>query len=171
MPLAFEDFARVKILSRNFIRNVSRAARTNLTQKDHNATKSLYNSFEGKDIGKSIDFYYNDYGDYQNQGIKGWRSSAKAPKSPFKYKKKMAHFGAIREWVGVRRFQFRNRKSGKFMSYESTAFLIARSVAAKGISPTRWFDDAFEKYFDKFVSDYADALVKDTEDFLIQDIQ
>ncbi len=170
--IELQEFARVKVLSRDFIRNVSRAARTNLTQKDRNVTKSLYNSFEGKwnitPQSQSIDFYYNKYGDYQNEGIRGWKSSAKAPKSPFKYEEKMANYGAIRGWVGARKFQFRNRKSGKFMSYDSTAFFIAKSIAAKGIEPTRWFDDAFDKYFEKFVINFEEALAKDTAEYLTE---
>ena len=41
----------------------------------------------------------------------------------------------IKKWVQVRKIQFRNKK-GRFMTYDSTAFLIARSIGKKGIKPT-----------------------------------
>ena len=167
--LAFEDFARVKILCRDFIRNISRRARTNLTQGDRNVSKGLYRSLKGEQIVNEnvieVNFTYSDYGDYQDQGIKGWKSSMKAPQSPFKYKKKLANFKAIRGWVGARRFQFRNKKTGVFMSYDSTAFLIARSIAAKGIEATRWFSEAVDKYLPTFMNDFLDKYAMDLEDF------
>ena len=55
----------------------------------------------------------------------------------------------IQRWVKARRFQFRDKKSGKFMSYDSTAFLITRSIYSKGTKPSLFFTKPFQKYFEK----------------------
>ena len=116
-------------------------ARSNLTRKDKNVSRGLYESldYEVKFNPRSIEFRFtgNEYGAFQDQGVKGWKSSRKAPNSPFQFKSKMIPVEPITQWVRARRFQFQ-KKNGQFMSYESTAFLIARSVAAKGIEASEF---------------------------------
>jgi hypothetical protein len=72
-----------------FIKHVTSRAKANLTNKDRNVSKKLYNSIKGeyKVMPNSIGLYFTmeEYGQYQDQGVKGKKSSAKAPKSPFKF--------------------------------------------------------------------------------------
>lgn len=164
------NFGRVKVVLRDYIRDVVRLAKTNLTKEDKNVNKNLYNSVRGEYDYKdgSATFFYEDYGVYQDKGVQGYQSSAKAPYSPFKYKKKMAKPEAILGWVTARRFQFRDRESGRFMSYASTAFLIARSIARTGIPATRWFESAWQKYLPKYIARYEEASAKDYEEHAAQ---
>lgn len=126
-------------------------AKRNLTQGDKNVSKKLHQSIKGevKAMPNSIGMYFSmeEYGAYQDQGVKGKRSSAKAPKSPFKFGTGTGKKGGLTEgmkkWVQRRRIQFKN-KEGKFMSYDSTAWVMTKSIYAKGIKPSLFFTKPFE---------------------------
>ena len=64
-------------------------ANRNLTNKDKNVSKKLYNSIEGevKVFPNSICIYFSmeEYGAYQDLGVKGKNSASKAPKSPYRF--------------------------------------------------------------------------------------
>ena len=126
-------------------------AKRNLTSRDKNVSKKLYNSIKGevKAMPNSIGLYFSmeEYGAYQDQGVKGKKSSAKAPNSPFKFGSGTGKKGGLTEgmqkWVQRRRIQFKN-KDGKFMSYKSTAWVITKSIYAKGMKPSLFFTKPFE---------------------------
>ena len=132
--------------------HVVNQAKSNLTRMDKNVSKKLHQSIKGevKTMQNSIsmDFSMEEYGAYQDQGVKGKRSSSKAPNSPFKFGsgtgKKGGLTKAMETWVQRRRIQFKDRKTGKFMSYKSTAFLMTRSIYSKGIKPSMFFTKPFE---------------------------
>lgn len=135
-----------------FVKHVTSRAKANLTNGDRNVSKRLYNSIKGEITINSerttVKFFMEKYGDFQDQGVKGKNSSAKAPNSPFKFGsgrgKKGGLTESIQKWVEARRFQFKDRKSGKFMSYRATAFLITRSIYSKGLKPTLFFTKPYQ---------------------------
>lgn len=159
-----------KVLSK-FTKYVTSQSKANLTRGDKNVKKGLYNSIKGETfVGKnSIGIYFEmlDYGEFQDKGIKGKSSSAKAPLSPFRFGSGSGQKGGltkgINEWVRNRGFQFRDRKTGKFMSYENTAFLITRSIYHKGIKPSRFFSKPFEVAFKKLPEEVVEAYALDLE--------
>ena len=127
-------------------------AKRNLTNKDKNVSKKLYNSIEGevKVFPNSIGMYFSmeEYGAYQDLGVKGKNSASKAPQSPYRFGsgtgKKGGLTAAMEKWVVQRRIQFKDRKSGKFMSYKSTAWVLTKSIYSKGIKPSLFFTKPFE---------------------------
>lgn len=135
-----------------FVKHVTSRAKANLTNGDRNVSKRLYNSIKGEVTINSerttVKFFMEKYGDFQDQGVKGKNSSAKAPNSPFKFGsgrgKKGGLTQSIQKWVEARRFQFKDRKSGKFLSYRATAFLITRSIYSKGLKPTLFFTKPYQ---------------------------
>jgi hypothetical protein len=72
----------------------------------------------------------------------------------------------IDKWVQGKRIQFRDKESGKFLSYKSTAFLITRGIYNKGIKPTMFFTKPFERAFDNLDNNLIEAFGLDVEDFL-----
>lgn len=138
---------------------VIQQSRSNLTKSGHNNTKGLYNSIKGEIIienGYSIvGFSMDDYGMFVDKGVKGKSSSLKAPNSPFKFGSGTGRKGGltqgINKWVKQKRFQFRDRNTGKFMSYESTAYLITRSIFHNGIKPSLFFTKPFEAGYKKYI--------------------
>lgn len=148
-----------------FGRTVVKEAKTALTKQDRNVSKELYNSLNyDLKVSKNsfeISFFMKDYGKFQDEGVKGKSSNARAPLSPFKFGsgtgKKGGLSTGIFEWVKARKFQFRDKKTGRFMSFKSTAFLISRSIYQKGIKPTRFFSKPFESAFKRLPDDLVKA--------------
>ena len=153
---------------------VVKEARTSLTKQDRNVNRKLYNSLDyNVKVSKNsfeMSFFMEDYGQFQDKGVKGKSSSIKAPNSPFKFGsgtgKKGGLTSSIFEWVKARRFQFRDKDSGKFMSYKSTAFLISRSIYQKGIKATRFFSKPFESAFKRLPDDIIKAYGLEVDKFL-----
>lgn len=146
----------------NFKKYVIQQSRANLTRGrspfgSYNNTRKLYNSIKGEAKAMPNSFYLNftmePYGNFLDQGVKGKNSSAKAPNSPFKFGsgkgKKGGLTQGIERWVTQKRFQFRDKETGKFLSYKSTAFLITRSIYSKGLKPSLFFTKPFKKAFDR----------------------
>jgi hypothetical protein len=71
---------------------------------------------------------------------------------------------SINKWVRARRFQFRDKK-GKFMSYDSTAFLVARSIYRKGIPASFFYSRPFGLAFQKLPAELVEAFRLTPDDF------
>lgn len=157
-----------------FSKYVVKQSRTNLTKGGRNVSKQLYNSIN-YDLTVSansfeLGFKMQDYGQFQDLGVRGKTSSSRAPKSPFKFGTGSGVKGGltngISNWVKDKRIQFTNKKDGKFMSYESTAFLIRNSIFNKGLKPTMFFTKPFEAGFLRLPDDVIEAYGLDVEEFL-----
>jgi hypothetical protein len=138
---------------------VIQQSRSNLSKSRKNNTKELYNSIKGEIVSEKdytiVGFKMADYGMFQDQGVKGKSSSAKAPNSPFKFGsgtgKKGGLTNGIEKWVKQKGIQFRDKKSGKFISYQSTAFIISRSIYQTGLRPSLFFTKPFEAGKKKYI--------------------
>ena len=158
-----QDKEKIQKALDRFVKHVTSRAKANLTNGDRNVSKKLYNSIKGevKVMPNSIGVYFQmeEYGEFQDQGVKGKRSSSRAPKSPFKFGsgrgKKGGLTEAIEKWVKARRFQFRDKRSKKFMSYKSTAWLITKSIYAKGLQPTLFFTKPFQEAYKNLPDELA----------------
>ena len=156
-----------------FAKYVIQQSRSNLSKSDKNVSKELYNSLgynvEVTDKGAELVFSMVQYGEFQDKGVRGKSSSAKAPNSPFRFGsgtgKKGGLTNSIDKWVRRRGIQFKDRKSGRFLSYQSTAFLISRSIYQKGIKPSLFFTKpfvaAFKRLPDELIEAYSIGLEKD----------
>ena len=138
---------------------VIQQSRSNLSKGGKNVSKELYNSLKGEILTENnysiVGFSMAEYGQFQDQGVRGKSSSAKAPNSPFRFGtgtgKKGGLTNSILKWVQARRIQFKDKKSGKFMSYKSTGYLISRSIFHKGIKPSMFFTKPFEAGYKKYI--------------------
>ena len=157
-----------------FSKYVVKQSRTNLTKGGKNVSKQLYDSI-GYDLNISansfeLGFKMQDYGQFQDLGVRGKTSSSRAPRSPFKFGTGSGAKGGltngIDNWVKRKRIQFTNRKTGKFMSYENTAYLIRNSIYNKGMKPTMFFSKPFEAGFINLPDDVIKAYGLDVENFL-----
>ena len=166
-----------KVLTK-FSKYVVSQSRANLTRKDKNVKGNLYKSIKGETFtGKnSIGLYFEmeDYGEFQDKGVKGVSSSAKAPNSPYRFGSGTGRKGGLTEginqWVKDRRFQFKDNETGRFLSYEQTAFIITRSIYQKGIEATRFFSKPFEVGFERLPEELVEAYALDVEKLLQQTV-
>jgi hypothetical protein len=160
---------------------VIREAKDNLKRTGHNNTSSLANSLKGEivvdDKYAIVGFKMNDYGTFVDLGVKGKTSSNRAPNSPYKFGSGTGRKGGltqgINKWVKQKGFQFRDKR-GRFLSYDSTAYLITRSIFHKGIKPSLFFTKPFEAGYKKYIDiDLVKAFGQDVEtmvDFNLKDI-
>ena len=155
----------------NFGKYVVQQSRSNLTKKKHNATKELYNSigyFVDKTAqGYKLSFQMEDYGMFQDRGVKGVKSNYVVNKnSPFSYKQNSNligleyHTGVFAKFAKRMGMQPRNKK-GQFGSYKTMGYILARSIKNKGIKASMFFTKPFEQAFKRLPEDLAETLAKD----------
>jgi hypothetical protein len=150
-----------------FAKYIIQQSRSNLTKQGKNVDKKLYNSLDKEiEVGANsfrMAFLMEDYGTFQDKGVSG---TQKKYDTPFSYKSKRPPLKPIQDWVTKRRFQFRNKETGKFMSYKSTAFLITRGIFKNGIKPSLFFTKPFEKAFERLPDELVEVYGLDVEQFL-----
>ena len=125
------EFNEVDKELKKFGNYIIQQSRSNLTKGKRNYTKELYNSLsyklEESGDGFIIDFFMEDYGAFQDQGVKG-----------LEYKTKI-----FSKWAKYRKLQPRDKK-GRFGTYESMGYILANSIKNKGIKATMFFSKPFE---------------------------
>ena len=140
---------------------VVQQARSNLTKKKQNASKELYNSLSFKVQKNSVLFDMLEYGAFQDEGVKGKKSTyPQSSASPFKYKNKMPPSSVFDKW-SIRRGIAPRDKQGRFISRKSLNYLLARSIYNKGIRATMFFTKPFEAGLDKFSDEIVLGFVED----------
>jgi hypothetical protein len=129
-------------------------SRKNLTRMGKNVTSNLYKSldYEVKVSPNSIDFDFlmEEYGEWVDKGRK------KGTPPPF---------SAIRQWVQNRKIQFRDN-SGKFKSYDSTAWAVVKKIGRDGIKPSNFYTRPFNLGYERLPDEVAFAYALDVQDFL-----
>ena len=149
-----------------FAKYVIQQSRSNLSKQNKNVDKKLYNSLDKEiEVGANsfrLAFLMEDYGTFQDKGVSG---TQKKYNTPFSYKSKKPPLKPITDWVKKRRFQFR-KDNGKFMSYQSTAFLVRNGIFKNGIKPSLFFTKPFDKAFERLPDELIEAYGLDVEQFL-----
>ena len=152
---------------------VIQQSRTRLTKKKQNYTRELYESLrydlEESDDGYIIDFYMTDYGQFQDKGVRGTKSTyGQSSQSPFSYKSSSNLKGLeyktkiFSKWAEFRRMQPRDKK-GRFGSYKTMGYILANSIKKKGIKATMFFTKSFEMGFEKLPQELTTAFILDIE--------
>ena len=139
-------------------------SKSNLSKKKKKDRGKLYESLRYElEVHKnsfSLSFYMEDYGKFIDKGVKGVSSSAKAPSSPYKFGTGTGIKGGLSKgidgWVRRKGIQFRD-SSGKFISYDSTSYLIRNSIWNKGLETTNFFERPFELAFKKIPDEITEA--------------
>ena len=179
------DLKNLETEINKFGKYVVQQARTNLTKGKHNATKELYNSIgyftKENSRGVNITFDMEDYGMFQDRGVKGVKSNYIENRgTPFSFKatSKLKGFeyytgkqssdglGVLGKFAKRMRMQPRNKK-GQFGSYKTMGFILANSIKNKGIRASMFFTKPFVKAFERFPQEVTEAYVLD----LIEDIK
>jgi len=150
---------------RNYVISQSKA---NLTRQKKKSSSRLYNSIKGKlqvmPNSFSLEFMMEDYGIYQDAGVKGADPSRvspnarikgqQAPNSPYKFGSG-THAGtwdqfkaSLEKWARSKNIRLRDEK-GKFKkgNYKSIAHIIAGNIYARGLKPSLFFTKPFEQAY------------------------
>ena len=145
-----------------FKANLISEAKRNLSAQ--NTSGRLKDSLKGyvKESKNSIQisFEMEDYGFYQDRGVKGKKGGKSL--DGYKYTNKMPPPKAFDKWT-VRKGIAPRDKEGRFIKRKSLNFLIARSIFNKGIKPTLFFTRPFEKYFKRLPDEMIEKYGLDME--------
>ena len=156
----------------SFGKYVVKQARTNLTKGKKNVNKDLYNSISFKIDFKngiySLKFYMLDYGKFVDKGVSGNKKiqeyktwDSRKIESPFKYKSKQPPSGILEKWISARGLKGRDKKTGRFITHKSLAFLIARKIKRDGIKGISFFQRPLGLAMDSFGKDVLSAIKED----------
>ena len=167
--MAREDLVSAVLIK--FGKYVVQQARSNLTKGNHNFDKTLYSSLSYNifysDNKFSISFSMEDYGEFQDKGVKGaggtrkttsafnkrnnkgkiWKQ--KAPNSPFQYKDKKPPVSAFKRWAETKGLN---------------PYAVRESVYRQGIPATKFFSTPFKLGFNRLPPDLLDAFKIDPTD-------
>ncbi len=120
--------------------------------------------------GLVIEIAAADYAKYVDQGVQGKfrNKDRRQSKSPYKFGSGTGKKGeltqAIREWrerKGLK--QWRDEKTGRFISYESQVLLIARAIYNRGLAPTYFIERPLKGMEREIKQRLTAAYVKDIE--------
>lgn len=149
-------------------------------------TGKLYNSIKGTAIKEdkdsmSFEIKMEDYGKFQDQGVMGADPSKvkggekairgqQAPKSDYKFgsgnmRGTFDDFAKnVGDWAKARNFRLRDEK-GRFVrgTYETIGKIIAGNIYNRGLKPSLFFTNAFEKAQKDVTNKLEVALKLDTE--------
>jgi hypothetical protein len=168
--MAREDLISAVLIK--FGKYVVQQARSNLTKGKHNFSKELYSSIKYNIYytGNKFELVFSmeDYGEYQDKGVKGaggtrkstssfnrknnkgkiWKQ--KAPNSPFQFKNKKPPVSAFKQWAE---------------SKGLNPFAVRESVYRQGIPATKFFSTPFGIAFNRLPPDLLNAFKIDPTDF------
>lgn len=156
------DLKFVEIAFTRFAKAVIKQARSRLTKGGHKVSGDLYKSLDkwavkvGRGGSVSLTFSYEDYGEYQDKGVKGaanFKSHKMTEFTPYKYKDKMPPISAIKNFV-------------KSKGINASPYAIQTSIYQKGIPQTLFFTKPFRQQFKNLPGSIINAFGDDVERFL-----
>lgn len=151
-------------------------SKRNLTNKQKNSSKKLYNSIQGKvktnPNSFELEFSMEDYGVFQDAGVKGANPSRvsknakirgqQAPNSKYRFgsgstKNYDKFVGSLEKWIKRKGLRLRD-DNGKFKkgSYKTLSHIIARNIYNRGIAPSMFFTKPFEAAYKNLPQELID---------------
>lgn len=148
-------------------------SKANLNRLKKNTTGNLNKSIKGYyKVSKNsfqISFEMEDYGTFQDLGVRGFKSEEKAPNSPYKMGKGTAPKGmfktAINAWVVRKGIAPRDAK-GRFIDRKLLNLRIRKSIYDTGLKATNFFTEPFETAFKRLPDEVVEAYGLDIESLL-----
>ena len=160
---------------KEFASYVVQQSRSNLTKGGQNASGRLYKSIKPSVIVEKdafiVQFEMEDYGLFQDQGVKGTQSSyGSSSNSPFRFGTGSGRKGGltdgIQNWVKLKKYRWREKR-GRYMSYKSISYIIINSIWRKGLRARFFFTTPFDKGIQRFGDQFLNAFLLDTEKTII----
>ena len=175
------DFKTVENYLNSFGKYVVQQARSNLTKAKKNVNKKLYNSIKFKVVPEGdkyvLEFYMLNYGKFVDKGVSGNKQiqeyktwDGKKVESPFKYRSKQPPPDILSKWVQQRGLKGRDKKSGRFISNKSLAFLIGKKIKRDGIKSLAFFQRPLGLGMKRFGKDLLSAIKQDVVNTLNEEI-
>ena len=121
--------------------------------------------------GFSVQFYMADYGTFVDKGVSGTKVSQsfkdyknQIKTSPYKYTTKQPPAGILAKWIKKKGIKGRDKKSGRFISHLSLAYIIGRKIKRDGIKGLSFFQKPLGLGMKQFGQHLLGAIVEDIKD-------
>ena len=160
----------------SFGKQVVNRAKGNLQKAKGGGTaleQSIRFEVETDDDGFSVKFYMADYGTFQDKGVSGNKQQqkykdykGKVITSPYKYTTKQPPPGILAKWISKKGIKGRDKKSGRFITNLSLAFIIGRAIKRDGIKSLSFFQKPLGLGLKQFGKDLLGNVKQDIIDSL-----
>ena len=118
--------------------------------------------------GFTVQFYMNNYGQFLDKGVSGTKESqqfknyeGKVISSPFKYTTKQPPANILSKWISKKGIKGRDKKTGRFISNMSLAYIIGRAIKRDGIKSLSFFQKPLGLGLKQFGTDLLDNVAED----------
>ena len=118
--------------------------------------------------GYSLQFYMDSYGTFLDKGVSGNKKKKKFKNylgakitSPYSYTTKQPPPDILSKWIKKKRIKGRDKKSGRFISNLSLAFIIGRAIKRDGIKSLSFFQKPLGKNLKQFAPEMLNAVKED----------
>jgi len=133
------------VLVKKWLEGVIKLAKQNLANSGAIASDSLSASIQFEPISLTdtsfvVAIVANDYWKFVDLGVKGAKSSSRAPKSPFQYRDKRPPIRPIQEWIALKSIPLQGRD--KIAANRSFAINIANKIRREGLRATNFMSNA-----------------------------
>jgi len=123
--------------------------------------------------GFTLQFYMSDYGTFQDKGVSGNKQQqkykdykGKVISSPYKYTTKQPPPNILAKWISKKGIKGRDKKSGRFITNLSLAFIIGRAIKRDGIKSLSFFQKPLGLGLKQFGKDLLGNVKQDIIDSL-----
>jgi hypothetical protein len=136
-------------------------------------SKSIRFEVEKDSQGFTTKFYMLDYGTFVDKGVSGNKikrgyinTEGRAASSPYSYKSKQPPANILAKWVAKKGLKGRDKKTGRYISNMSLAFLIARKIKRDGIQGISFFQKPLGIRYGELKTELLNVLKLDIEMYL-----
>jgi len=144
------------------------------SQKGNTAlSKSIRFKVEKDSQGFTTKFYMLDYGTFVDKGVSGNKikrgyinTEGFAASTPYSYKSKQPPANILAKWVAKKGLKGRDKKTGRYISNMSLAFLIARKIKRDGIQGISFFQKPLGIRYGELKNKLLNVLKLDIEMYL-----
>ena len=155
----------------SFGKQVVNRSKGNL-QKAKGGGTNLENSISFKVVtdadGFSVQFYMDSYGTFVDKGVSGNKQkrtfkdyAGQTISSPYKYTNKQPPPGILAKWIKKKGIKGRDKKTGRFISNMSLAFIMGRAIKRDGIQGISFFQKPLGLGLKQFGKDLLGNLKED----------
>ena len=123
--------------------------------------------------GFTVNFYMSNYGTFVDKGVSGTQKQQKFKdyknkviSSPYKYTTKQPPPGILAKWISKKGIKGRDKKSGRFITNLSLAFIIGRKIKRDGIKGLSFFQKPLGLGLKQFGKDLLKNVKEDIIDTL-----
>mgnify|MGYP003116420411 FL=1 len=134
---------------------------------------SIYFKVRKSSKGFTVEFYMSHYGQFVDKGVSGNKKKRsfkdyknKTISSPYSYTTKQPPPDILSKWIKKKGIKGRDKKTGRFISNMSLAFIMGRAIKRDGIQGISFF----QKPLGLGLKQFGDQLLQNIEEDILNTI-